>query len=112
MDYVNDVTLVGRAARKELRYTNSGTALLKGSIIVADEKDTDWYFPIIIWGEDAEKYNDRINEGDHILVEGKLTINLWTDRNKQKRSDIQIKVIHFELADQGGGGGTDDEIPY
>lgn len=114
----NKVTLAGRLTRDpELRYIPSGTALCKLGLAVSrkfktktgETKEDTVFINITAWGATAEFCNEYMKKGAPILVEGRLTMNEWEDKNTgQKRSTIEVsadRVQNMAWGDRDGQGG-------
>src|SRR3990167_7270294 len=111
----NRIVLVGTVGRDaELRATPKGTQTLSTSIAVDDrrKKDdrgkagTEWY-RITIWGRQAETLAQYLTKGKTILVDGRLSIQTWQDRNGKDRytpeGDVdQVTLLGGPREDRGG----------
>jgi single-strand DNA-binding protein len=67
----------------ELRFTNSGVAVLKLTVKVTpyntrtqEKKEPSWY-QVSVWREAAESATEVINEGDRVLVVGTLEMGSY-----------------------------------
>ena len=95
---LNKVFLMGRLGRDpETRYTNSGTKVASFSLAVdRDFKDkatgarvTDWV-EIVAWRQTAEFASKWFRKGQMAVVEGRLQIRDYTDREGNKRRAVEI----------------------
>jgi single-strand DNA-binding protein len=115
----NKVILVGNLTRDiEMRYLPSGQALAKCGIATnrrfkdasGMQKDETMFIDITIWGRSAEIANQYLHKGSRVLIEGRLTLEQWTDQNGQKRSRHSITVENLKMLDRKGeneaAGGT------
>ncbi len=109
----NKVILVGNLTRNiELRYLPSGQALAKCGIATnrrfkdagGMQKDETMFIDITIWGRSAEIANQYLRKGSRVLIEGRLTLEQWTDQNGQKRSRHSITVETLKMLDRRGEG--------
>ncbi|WP_457596206.1 single-stranded DNA-binding protein [Hydrogenimonas sp.] len=109
----NKVILVGNLTRDvELRYLPSGQALAKCGIATnrrfkdasGMQKDETMFIDITVWGRSAEVANQYLRKGSRVLVEGRLTLEQWTDQNGQKRSRHSITVETLKMLDRRGEG--------
>ena len=98
---MNKVILVGRLAQDpEVRYTQSGKAVASFNLAVennfGDEKKAD-FIPIVAWNKLAEICGNNIGKGRKILVEGRLQIRSYEDKEGQKRrvSEVIAQTIEF-----------------
>lgn len=122
MPNFNKVVLVGRLTRDlELRYTTKGTAVGRISLAinrtwrdsetnVAKEEVT--FVEVDVWGKQAETIAQYVKKGRPLLVEGRLKLDSWEDKNtKEKRSKLGVVLESFQFLDssqdRGGEGGGD-----
>jgi len=120
MPDVNKVSLAGRLTRDpELQYIASGTALCKLGLAVSrkfktksgETREDTVFINVTAWGATAEFCNEYMKKGAPVLVEGRLTMNEWEDKNTgQKRSTIEVtadRIQNMAWSDRGnqGGGG-------
>ena len=94
---LNKIILMGRLTRDpELRRTESGTAVCSFSIAVDrdfksknGEKETD-FIDIVSWRATAEFVSKYFTKGRMAVVEGRLQIRDWTDKEGNKRTSAEI----------------------
>ena len=96
----NKVILLGNLSRDvELRYTPSGAAVAKFGLATnrvytdpttKEKKQEVMFIDINIFGRAAETANQYLRKGSQVLVEGRLSLNQWTDQTGQKRSKHEI----------------------
>lgn len=102
---MNKVFLMGRLGRDpETRYTNSGTKVASFSLAVdRDFKDkatgaraTDWV-EIVAWRQTAEFASKWFRKGQVVVVEGRLQVRDYTDRegNKRRAHEVVADSIYF-----------------
>lgn len=134
----NKVILAGNVVRDpEIRYVGSGAGVTKFSIAVnpnkRDAKPEDTLFvDIVAWDKLAETCNTYLKKGSNVLVEGRLVIRSYDDKdgNKRKATEVVINTMQmlgsprdrqdggdsFAGASVGGGhrmdDGLDEEIPF
>lgn len=112
----NKVILVGRVVRDpEIRYVGSGAGVTKFSIAVnpnkRDAKPEDTLFAdIVAWEKLAETCNTYLKKGMNVLVEGRLVIRSYDDKEGNKRKATEIVINTMQMLDsprdrQEGGGG-------
>ena len=97
---LNKIILMGRLTRDpELRRTESGTAVCSFSIAVDrdfksknGEKETD-FIDIVSWRATAEFVSKYFTKGRMAVVEGRLQIRDWTDRDGGKRRNAAIDKL-------------------
>ncbi|MEI6669979.1 MAG: single-stranded DNA-binding protein [Acidobacteriota bacterium] len=109
----NKIILVGNLGRDaELRATPQGKQVASSSLAVEDwqKKDdrgkpgTEWY-KIKIWGRQAETLSPHLLKGKTILVEGRLSIQTWTDREGKTRYTPEVSADRVVLLGSSSGGG-------
>ena len=135
----NKVILAGNVVRDpEIRYVGSGAGVAKFAIAVnpnkRDAKPEDTLFvDIVAWDKLAETCNTYLKKGSNVLVEGRLVIRSYDDKdgNKRKATEVVINTMQmlgsprdrqesagdsYAGASVGGGGrmddGLDEEIPF
>ena len=101
---LNHITLMGRLTRDpELRRTQSGTAVTSFTLAVDrdfksqfGEKETD-FIDIVVWRSTAEFVSKYFSKGRMAVVEGRLQIRDWTDKDggKRKSAEILANSVYF-----------------
>ena len=113
---LNKIVIMGRLTRDpELRRTNSGTAVTSFSIACdrdfksqSGEKETD-FIDIVAWRGTAEFVSKYFAKGRMAVVEGRLQIRPYTDRDGNKRTAAEVVAENFYFGDSrrdGDGGGS------
>ena len=107
------VILMGNLTRDpELRYTPSGTAIAKMGLAVnrvwrdaeGQQKEEVTFVDVDAFGKQAETIGQYMQKGRPILVEGRLKLDQWEDKNTgQNRSRLGVVLERFTFV--GGGGG-------
>jgi len=111
----NRVILVGNLVRDpEIRYIASGTPVTKFTLAVnrrAKDKDETDFIDIVAWDKLAETCNTYLKKGQSCLVEGRLSIRSYEDKEgvKRKAAEVVINTMQM-LTSRGasGGSGGDD----
>ncbi|WP_201353569.1 single-stranded DNA-binding protein [Hydrogenimonas urashimensis] len=107
----NKVILIGNLTRDvELRYLPSGQALAKCGIATnrrykdasGNLKDETMFIDFTVWGRSAEVANQYLHKGSRVLIEGRLTLEQWTDQSGQKRSRHSVTVENLKMLDRKG----------
>lgn len=129
MASLNKVFLIGNLTRDpELRHTNSGMAVCEMGLAVSrkyvsngQDKEEVCFVDILAWGRQGESCQRHISKGDPILVEGRLQLDQWNDRDTgAKRSKLRVVAdrIQFLSRREGGrdggydGGGSNQNQSY
>ena len=113
----NRIILVGNLTRDvETRYLPNGTAVAKCGIATSrkykdqsgNQKEETLFIDFTLWGRSAEIANQYLHKGSKVLIEGRLTLEQWTDQNGQKRSKHSVAAENLKMLDgksQGGQAG-------
>jgi single-strand DNA-binding protein len=113
----NKVILVGNLTRDpELRYTPKGTAIAKIGLAVnrnwtsesGEKKEEVTFIDVDVFGRTAENVGQYMRKGRPILIEGRLRLDQWDDKQTgQKRSKLGVvaETVQFLGSAQGGGEG-------
>jgi len=110
----NKVILMGNLTRDpELRYTPKGTAIAKLGLAVnrtwktdtGDTKEEVTFVDVDAFGRQAETLGQYMKKGRPILVEGRLRLDTWEDKQtNQKRTKLGVVMESFQFLDFGGRG--------
>lgn len=103
---LNKIILMGRLTRDpELRRTNSGTAVASFALAVDrdfkgqnGEKETD-FIDIVAWRNTAEFVSKYFTKGRMAVVEGRLQIRDWTDKEGGKRRSAEVIADNVYFGD-------------
>ena len=109
---LNRIVLMGRLTRDpELRRTQSGTAVTSFSIACdrdfksqSGEKETD-FIDVVAWRGTAEFVSKYFAKGRMAVVEGRLQIRDWTDREGGKRRSAEVVADNVYFGDSKRDGG-------
>lgn len=112
---LNRIILMGRLTRDpELRHTQSGTAVASFSLAVdrdfksrdSGEKTTD-FIDVVAWRNTAEFVSKYFAKGRMAVVEGRLQLRDWTDRdgNKRRSAEVVADQVYFGDSKRDGDGG-------
>jgi single-strand DNA-binding protein len=116
----NKVILMGNLTRDpELRYTPKGTAIAKVGLAVnrvwtneaGEKKEEVTFVDVDIFGRTAENVGQYMRKGRPMLVEGRLKLDQWDDKQtgqKKSRLGVVAETVQFlgsaPGAGEGGGG--------
>ena len=99
---LNRIILMGRLTRDpELRHTQQGTAVASFSLAVdrqSKDKGTD-FIDIVAWRNTADFVASYFTKGRMAVVEGRLQIREWTDRDGGKRRTAEVVADNVYFAD-------------
>ena len=108
---LNKIIAMGRLTRNpELRRTGSGKAVTSFSIACdrdfksqSGEKETD-FIDVVCWNNTAEFVSRYFTKGRMAVVEGRLQIRDWTDRDGSKRRSAEIVAENVYFGDSRNDG--------
>lgn len=111
---LNHIVLMGRLTRDpELRRTGSGTAVTSFSLAVdrdfktqGGEKETD-FIDIVAWRATAEFVSKYFKKGRMAIVEGRLQLRDWTDKDGNKRRSAEVVADNVYFGDSKRGESAD-----
>ena len=114
----NKVILVGNLTRDpELRYTSNGKAIAKIGLAVnrtwtneaGEKKEEVTFVDVDTFGRTAENVGQYMRKGSPILIEGRLRLDQWDDKQTgQKRTKLGVvaDTVQFLGSARGGEGGV------
>ena len=113
---LNKVLIMGRLARDpELRRTQTGTAVASFTLAVdrdmknkaTGERATDW-IDVVAWSHTAEFVSRYFTKGRMAVVEGRLQIRDWIDKegNKRRTAEVVADNIYFGDSKRENEGGS------
>lgn len=114
---LNKIILMGRLTRDpELRHTQTGTAVASFSLAVdrdfkdkqTGEKTAD-FIDVVAWRQTGEFVSRYFTKGRMAVVEGRLQIRDWTDKEGGKRRSAEVVADNVYFGDSkrdGDGGGS------
>src|SRR5215467_12939155 len=116
----NKVILAGNLTRDpEVRYTPKGVAIAKLGLAInrtwkneaGETKEEVTFVDVDAFGRQAEVLGQYLKKGRPILMEGRLRLDQWDDKQTgQKRSKLGVVLESFQFMDSGradGAGGGD-----
>jgi len=116
----NKVILIGNVTRDpEVRYISSGSAVTEIGLAVNrfwtdrntnERKEETTFVDVTLWGRTAEIAGEYLSKGRPVLIEGRLQLDQWEDRETgQKRSKLRVvgETLQFlgSRHDGSAGGG-------
>jgi len=120
----NKVILAGNLTRDpELRYTPKGMAVAKLGLAInrtwktesGETKEEATFVDVDAWGRQAEVIAQYMKKGRPLLVEGRLRLDTWEDKNThQKQSKLKVVLESFSFIDsrpEGAGAGSPPPPP-
>ena len=123
---LNRIILMGRLTRDpELRHTQSGTAVASFSLAVdrdfkdrnSGERATD-FIDVVAWRQTGEFVSRYFTKGRMAVVEGRLQVRDWTDKDGGKRRSTEVVAENVYFGDSKRSGsdtpapsGDFEEVP-
>lgn len=115
---LNKIFLMGRLTRDpELRRTQSGTPVTSFALAVdrdykaADgSRETD-FIDVVAWRNTAEYVAKNFTKGRMVVVEGRLQLRDWTDKDGNKRRAAEVVADSVYFADSKRDGGNTASYP-
>ena len=112
---LNRIILMGRLTRDpELRHTQSGTAVASFSLAVdrdfkdksTGERTTD-FIDVVAWRQTGEFVSRYFTKGRMAVVEGRLQLRDWTDKegNKRRTAEVVAENVYFGDSKRDGDNG-------
>ncbi len=104
---LNRITLMGRLTRDpELRHTGNGTAVASFSLAVerdfrdkaTGQRVTD-FIDVVAWRQTGEFVTKYLQKGRMAVVEGRLQMRDWQDRDGNKRRSAEVVADNVYFAD-------------
>ena len=103
---LNKIILMGRLTRDpELRRTQSGTAVASFTLAVDrdykpqdGERETD-FIDIVAWRSTGEFVSKYFTKGRMAVVEGRLQVRDWTDKDGNKRRSTEVVADNVYFGD-------------
>jgi single-strand DNA-binding protein len=112
---LNKIFIMGRLTRDpELRRTQTGTPVASFSLAVdrdfkdksTGERTTD-FIDVVAWRQTGEFVSRYFTKGRMAVVEGRLQIRDWTDKdgNKRRSAEVVADQVYFGDSKRDGDGG-------
>ena len=116
---LNHITIMGRLTRDpELRRTGNGTAVTSFTVAVDrdykgnnGEKETD-FIDCVAWRNTGEFVGKYFTKGRMALVEGRLEIRNWTDKEQNKRRSAVVVAERVRFADSKPKAESESDLPF
>ena len=111
---LNRIIIMGRLTRDpELRHTQTGTAVASFTLAVdrdckdksTGERSTD-FIDVVAWRQTGEFVSRYFTKGRMAVVEGRLQLRDWTDRdgNKRRSAEVVADNVYFGDSRRDGDG--------
>lgn len=118
---LNHITIMGRLTRDpELRHTQSGIPVASFTLAcdrdfkdkATGERGVD-FVDCIAWRTTGEFVSKYFTKGRMAVVEGRLQIRDWTDKdgNKRRSAEIVADNVYFGDSKRDGGSNSTPDVP-
>ena len=117
---LNHITIMGRLVRDpELRRTGSGVAVASFRIAVdrdfvseeGGERKAD-FIDCVAWRQTGEFISRYFTKGRMIVVDGRLEMRDWTDKDGNKRTSAEVVVANAYFGDSKKNDGNENAGGY
>lgn len=117
---LNHITIMGRLTRDpEMRRTGSGIAVTSFTVAVdrdysgkdGGEKKVD-FIDCVAWRQTGEFISKYFAKGRMIVVDGRLELRDWTDKDGNKRRSAEINVSSAYFGDSKKDGAASQQPAY
>lgn len=107
MASLNKVFLLGNLTRDpDLRNTPSGSVVCDLGLAVTrrfyaadgQQQEETCFVDITVWGKSAENCKKYLSKGSQVMIEGRLKLDQWEDRNgggKRSKIGVVAEVVQF-----------------
>ena len=104
----NKIIIAGHLSKDiEIRYSQSGSAIANTAIATTrkfkgtdgTQKEEVLFIDITFFGRTAEIVNQYLHKGSKVLIEGRLKLEQWTDKQGQKRSKHKVDAESVQMLD-------------
>ncbi len=105
----NRITLVGNLTRDpEIRYVDGGGKAVTKFALAINRKskagDETMFIDIVAWDRLGEICNQYLKKGMSALVEGRLAIRDYTNKDGEKRRAVEVVASDMQMLDSKGRG--------
>ena len=103
---MNNIVLLGRLTKDaDIRSTQSGKVVASFTLAVDrpytqnGKREVD-FIACQIWGKSAEVLGKSVHRGQRVLLEGRLQIRQYPDKNGNKRTAAEVVADRFEFIER------------
>lgn len=104
---MNRIVLMGRLTKEaEVRYTQNQKVVATFTLAVdrdfkndKGEREAD-FINCVVWGKAAELIGNSCGKGHRLLVEGRLQIRQYEDKNGQRKWATEVIVSGFDFVER------------
>ena len=115
----NKIIVIGNLTRDPEKRIVGETSVLKFGIasnhrysVRGETREEVLFANVDVWGRQADSLHQYLSKGKPVLVEGRLKMEEWDDRDGNKRTTAVIVADNVRLLPRdSGGAGTSDTSP-
>ena len=101
----NKITIVGNLGKDpELRYTPAGDAVCSFTLATNAKRkgseDVTTWFKVTLWRKTAEAAAKYLTKGQAVYIEGRLSIEEWTDSDNKNRYTLDVQATEMQFIGQ------------
>ena len=102
----NRVILMGNLTRDpEVRYLPSGTAVCEMGLAMNEsyknregqQVDQTCFVDVVVWSRQAETCGQYLSKGSPVLVEGRLQLDSWKNKEGESRSKLRVRADRVQF---------------
>ena len=113
----NRIVLVGNLTRDpEIRYVDGGGKAVTKFALAVNRKtkggDETMFIDIVAWDRLGEICNQYLKKGMSTLVEGRLVIRKYDDKDGNKRTAVEVVASDMQMLDSKGRGNGESGGSY
>jgi single-strand DNA-binding protein len=113
----NRIVLVGNLTRDpEIRYVDGGGKAVTKFAIAVNRKsksgDETMYVDIVAWDRLGEICNQYLKKGAPTLIEGRLVIRKYDDKDGNKRTAVEVVASDMQMLGSKEGGSSNGSREY
>ena len=113
----NRIVLVGNLTRDpEIRYVDGGGKAVTKFALAVNRKskagDETMYVDIVAWDRLGEICNQYLKKGMSALVEGRLAIRKYDDKDGNKRTAVEVVASDMQMLDSKGRANGESSASY
>ncbi|HTV74147.1 MAG TPA: single-stranded DNA-binding protein [Candidatus Acidoferrales bacterium] len=106
--FYNRIAVVGNLTRDpEIRYLSSGAGVTKFTVAInrrTKQGDDVTYIDVVAWNKLGEICHSYLKKGASVLVEGRLAIRSYDDKDGIKRKAVEIVASDMQMLDKRPAG--------
>ena len=98
-----------------MRYSQSGTAVANFNIAISsgygEHKQTD-FIPVVAFKKLAEVIGNNLKKGSQVLIEGRMQVRSYEDKEGQKRraTEVIVQNVEFLGSKKSDNDGTNSDV--